>query len=112
MGYQTDYAIAFTQVTDKSVVHCPHGGRVTIMPSTTTTNAYGRRPAKYTDPAVVSGCPFRVGNKPQPCTKVHWFAGNPLVPVDGVPGVTMGTIGTCRFNNGVPQGPALILSTI
>lgn len=112
MGYETDYALAFTQVTNQSTVKCPHGGHVMISPTTRTINAYGNRPAKWTDPAVVSGCPFRVGNTPRPCTKVHWYIGNPLVPVDGVPGVTIGVVGMCSSAKGVPQGPAVILSTI
>lgn len=112
MGYETDQALAFTQVTNNSTVYCPHGGKVTILPSTRTINAYGGRPAKYTDPGVVSGCAFRVGSTPRPCTKVHWYLGNPLLPVDGVPGVTIGTIGQCVTAKGVPQGPPLIASTL
>lgn len=112
MGYETDYAVAFTQVTNRSTVTCLHGGQVKVLSSTKKTNAYGNLPAKYTDPAVVTGCPFRVGNKPSPCTKVHWYLGNPLLPVDGVPGVTMGTIGQCLSATGTVQGPAVIVSTI
>lgn len=113
MGYETDYNIALTQVTNKSRVTCSHGGQVKILSTTKTPNAFGNLPAKYTDPGVVSGCPFRTSNnKPQPCTKVHWYIGNPLLPVDGVPGVTLGVVGMCTTANGIPQGPPLILSTL
>lgn len=97
------------QITNRSMLKCAHGGSVSIKISTSTTLSNGGRPAKWTDLTTVSGCPFRIGAKPQPCTKVHWPIGNPFVLVDGVPGLTFGSIGICRAANNVVQGPVVIL---
>ena len=112
MGLELDIDNSFIQVTKRSKVMCPHGGQVTNFPTTLTVNSYGERPMKVTDKSTVSGCTFRVGSRPQPCTKVHWVVGNPLAKVDGVPGVTMGSIGNCVSSTGIPQGPAIIVSTL
>jgi hypothetical protein len=112
MAYDYDQATSFLQVTNRSKVTCIHGGQVSIAVTTKTVNSYGNRPAKVTDKTTVSGCPFRIGSKPSPCTKVHWVAGNPLAQVDGVDGVTMGSFGQCLSSASAPQGPAVIVSTL
>jgi hypothetical protein len=109
MGLELD-DVRYTQITNRSRITCIHGGSVTIQVTTKTRNYYGTFPAKWTDTAVVSGCPFRANGKAQPCTRVHWTTNDPFHPVDGVPGVSIANVGLCKAANGAVQGIAIVAS--
>jgi len=97
-------------VNSGSVIKCPHGGSVQIKPTTMSVLPNGKKAVKWTDPGTVSGCPHRVGGRPQPCVKMSWVTCNPLYTIDGVPSVMFGNVGMCKTATNVPQGPAIILS--
>jgi hypothetical protein len=91
-----------------ATVTCPHGGRA--MPQATRSSVVvGSQPvATLAEVYTVTGCPFTVAGKPQPCLTVSWTGAAGRVRVNGSPALLAASIGMCRSGEQVPQGPAAV----
>ena len=89
---------------------CPHGGQVTIIPSSPRVLVSGQPVATLADTTLVAGCAFTVGPKPQPCIKVQWIAGAVRVMVGGQPALLQTSPGLCQSAEQIPQGPPTVIA--
>ncbi len=95
-----------------AVAICPHGGQVTTVSADTRVLASGMPVALATDQFTVAGCVFTLpSGTPQPCVMVQWTAPAARTLVNGQPAVTALSAGICIAANGVPNGPATVVST-
>jgi uncharacterized Zn-binding protein involved in type VI secretion len=91
-------------LTESATVQCPHGGRVQARASRPRVRS-GRQPLLHVgDSFTVSGCPYAVGTKPQPCVQVQWSAGARRVRIGGQPAVLRDSQGQCLSAEQIPQG--------
>jgi uncharacterized Zn-binding protein involved in type VI secretion len=90
---------------------CPHGGQVTIIPSSPRVLVSGQPVATLADTTLVAGCAFTVPPaKPQPCIKVQWIAGAVRVMVGGQPALLQTSPGLCQSAEQIPQGPPTVIA--
>ena len=98
-----------------STLLCPHGGFAQIISANARVKVAGAFAAMATDQCVVSGCPFQipvgVGTVPSPCTSVRWVVTDLRTKVNGIPTLSMSSVGICQNAQQVPQGPVSIVST-
>jgi len=95
-----------------AVAMCPHGGQVTTISADTRVLASGMQVALATDQFMVAGCVFTLpSGTPQPCVTVQWTAPTARTLVNGQPAITALSTGICIAANGVPNGPATVVST-
>lgn len=95
-----------------AVAVCPHGGQITTISSNARVLASGMPVALLTDQFVVAGCTFTVSPvTPQPCVLVQWTTPTAQSLVTGQPAITAASAGLCIAANGVPNGPAIVVST-
>lgn len=96
-----DFDTSDAPLTTVSVMQCPHGGQVKVVPSGPPPAGplpNGAMPLKYTDGGAVSGCSF-----PLPCVKVKWLPGPTLT-------LNANSVGLCLNAANVPQGSVLIVT--
>ena len=91
-------------------VQCPHGGQATFVPSQSKVKLGGQPALLVSDTTTVAGCAFTVGPKPQPCVTVTWSAPATKVTIGGSAPLLKTSIGLCKSAEGIPQGPAVIIS--
>jgi len=84
---------------------CPHGGQVTIIPSSPRVLVSGQAVATLADTTLVAGCAFTV-----PCVKVQWIAGAVRVTVGGQPALLQTSPGLCQSAEQIPQGPPTVIA--
>jgi uncharacterized Zn-binding protein involved in type VI secretion len=89
---------------------CPHGGQVTIIPSSPRVLVSGQPVATLADTTLVAGCAFTVGPKPQPCIKVQWIAGAVRVLIGGQPALLQTSLGLCLSAEQIPAGPPTVVA--
>jgi hypothetical protein len=97
-------------LTIASVLVCPHGGTVSIVPSNLRASADGAFIATPTDSFSISGCPFQVPTvppTPSPCITVVWQVTDLRVKA-GAPTLSMSSQGLCISALGPPQGQVII----
>jgi hypothetical protein len=94
-----------------AVAICPHGGQVTTISADTRVLASAMPVALASDQFIVAGCAFALPSGPQPCVMVQWTAPAARVLVNGQPAITALSAGICIAANGVPNGPATVVST-
>ena len=94
-----------------STVMCPHGGNTSIMTSNQRVKVGGQPAVTLSDTYTVAGCPFTVGNKPQPCVKVQWITPATRVRVGGQPVILQNSSGLCLSAEQIPQGPPNVVTT-
>lgn len=92
-----------------TVITCPHGGQVQIAPGNPRVKLNGMPVATMADQALVVGCAFAVGPKPQPCVRVQWFTPATRV-VAGAFVILQSTQGMCFSADQIPNGPPIILA--
>jgi uncharacterized Zn-binding protein involved in type VI secretion len=90
---------------------CPHAGQVSVVSSNSRVLVSGAPVATLGDQYSIAGCPFVVGNKPQPCIKVQWLAPATRVLVNGQPAILHTSAGLCLSAEQIPQGPPLVTAT-
>ncbi|MCR0982758.1 DUF4280 domain-containing protein [Roseomonas populi] len=95
-------------VTTAGTVQCPHGAPATLLPGVARVLAGGAPVAVLADTAIVAGCAFAVGPKPQPCVTAAWFVAAARVLIGGQPALVQAATGLCRSAEGIPAGPPLI----
>jgi hypothetical protein len=90
---------------------CPHGGQVTIIPSSPRVLLSGQPAATFADTTLVAGCAFTVPpGKPQPCIKVQWLVPAARVMVGGQPALLQTSPGLCQSAEQIPQGPPTVIA--
>jgi hypothetical protein len=98
-------------ITVDATLQCPHGGKVAIISTNTSTMA-GTAIATGADQFVITGCPFQLpGPVPSPCVKVQWMVPDVKTTVKGSPTVSAGSVGMCLSAAQIPQGPVIVAST-
>jgi hypothetical protein len=94
-----------------SVLMCPHGGSVQIVPSNTAVQFAGAPAVTASDTFIVAGCAFVIGVVPSPCVSVQWVQPATGSTVGGNPTLTEASVGLCLAATQAPQGPVVIAST-
>jgi hypothetical protein len=89
---------------------CPHGGQITIIPSSPRVLVSGQPVATFADTTLVAGCAFTVGPKPQPCIKVQWLVPAARVMVNHQPTLLQTSAGLCTSAEQIPQGPPTVIA--
>jgi hypothetical protein len=90
---------------------CPHGAPITLVVSGPHAIVDGKPAAVLTDAGQIAGCPFMVGNKPQPCVSVKWLAGATRVTSGGKPLLINPAQALCLSADQIPAGPPTVSST-
>ena len=94
-----------------AIATCPHAGPLTIVAASPRVQVSGMPAAVLTDSGLVTGCPFVVGVKPQPCVTTLWIAGATRVVADGAPLLITPPIASCMSADQIPAGPPLIMGS-
>jgi hypothetical protein len=89
-------------------IRCPHGGVANVVNTNTRVKVGGGYALLSTDRYAVAGCPFTVGNKPQPCVTIQWQSEARRVKAGGRPVLLQTSIGLCKSAEQLVQGVALI----
>lgn len=94
-----------------SIMMCPHGGTVSVIPSNTQVLAAGDPCILATDTCLVAGCPFVIGVVPHPCVLVQWVQPDSASQVNGSFTLSAESVGLCLSADMSAQGVVLILMT-
>jgi hypothetical protein len=97
-------------LTEDSTIQCPHGGVAALSTANTKVKVGGAFALLESDIFTVSGCPFTIGPKYSPCTRIEWSAGAVKVRADTAVLVSS-SIGVCYSGESLPQGLAIIANT-
>lgn len=90
------------------MMQCPHGAPVLVIPSQSKVLLDGQPALLPGDAASVTGCPFVVGTKPQPCVTVTWSAAATRVQVNQQGPLLQSSVGMCKSAEGIIQGVVLM----
>ena len=93
-----------------ATVLCPHGGRATALPAQSRVVVAGSPAATEADLYTVTGCPFTVGTKPQPCTTIRWTGPSARIRVNGSPALLQFSRSLCHSAEQAAQGPPLVVA--
>ncbi|WP_394437054.1 hypothetical protein [Streptomyces sp. SGAir0957] len=91
-----------------ATVTCPHGAPATAQSAQSRVVVDGRFASVTADLYTVTGCPFTVGNKPQPCTTIRWQGPSSRIRAGGSPVLLQSSTGTGHSAEQVPQGDATV----
>jgi len=94
-----------------SIMMCPHGGTVSVIPSNTQVTAAGDPCILATDTYLVAGCPFIIGIVPHPCIQVQWVQPDSASQINGSFTLSEESVGLCIAADMSAQGVVLILMT-
>lgn len=98
-------------LTTASVLMCPHGGTVQIVPSSSNVQAGGTPMVTASDTFTIVGCAFNVSGAPQPCVSVQWLQTAAQSTISSNPTLTSASTGLCLAATQTPQGPVTISTT-
>lgn len=91
---------------------CPHGGQVSVVPSSPRVLVGGQPVATMADTYPIAGCAFTLpSGKPQPCVTVRWLVPAVRVRVGGQPAILQSSTGLCQSAEQIPQGPPSVVVT-
>lgn len=90
-----------------ATIMCPHGGRVSVVPSNVIVKAGAGYALLQTDTFMVSGCPFATPAGPAPCLMVQWLTAAIFTKVNNVPVLLNDSVSLCVGPLG-PAGPATV----
>jgi hypothetical protein len=91
-----------------ATVSCPHGAPATAQSTQSRVLVGGQAVTSTADLYTVTGCPFTVGVKPQPCTTIRWVAPAARVRLNGSPVLLQSSVGICQSAERIPQGPPVV----
>jgi hypothetical protein len=96
-----------------SVVICPHGAPVMVVPVQERVRSFGLPLACVTDEGLSEGCPFELpspaGPIPDPCVRAEFLEGATRVLLEGDPLLTQLQLSLCWSLEEIPAGPAEVL---
>jgi hypothetical protein len=92
-------------LTVSATVTCPHQGRAAPQPAQQRVFVAGQPVDTLADLYPVTGCPFTVSGKPQPCVTIRWLTPATRVQVNGSPVLLESSTGICQSAEQIPQGP-------
>jgi hypothetical protein len=87
-------------------IQCSHSAQVQSIIAQNRVRVSGQPVATVNDQYLVSGCPFTVATKPQPCARVQWSTPSMRVKVLGQKVLLDTTPGVCYSAENSPQGKA------
>jgi hypothetical protein len=93
-----------------STLSCPHGGKVTGVPSSVRVSADGSPILLATDTFMIAGCAF-APVAPHPCVLVQWQLPAQRSTSGKVQTLTEASIGFCMAGDGAIQGPVIVQAT-
>jgi hypothetical protein len=93
-----------------STLSCPHGGKVTGVPSSVRVSADGSPILLATDTFMIAGCAF-APVAPHPCVLVQWQLPAQRSTSGKVQTLTEASIGFCMAADGAIQGPVIVQAT-
>lgn len=99
----------FPILTTVSTILCPHGGTLNLITSNTISLVDGSPMLLVIDVHPITGCPFVVGTKPQPCIVARWMVGATRTNVNYIPVLLTNSVGICFSAEQIPQGPPNIV---
>lgn len=99
--------IASPLVTLDTTAFCPHGGRVAAT-GQGHVRVGGVPAVTIIDPCLIAGCPFFVGERPDPCVSVRWVGYATRVLIEGQPAVLQAGAGIALNISQVPAGPVML----
>jgi hypothetical protein len=88
-----------------ATVTCPHGAPATVLPAQSRVLLNGQPASAIADLHTVTGCPFNISGKPQPCVTIRWVVPSTRIRINGSPAVLQSSVGLCQSPEQVPQGP-------
>ncbi|MFI1292480.1 hypothetical protein ACH4VM_29115 [Streptomyces sp. NPDC020792] len=91
-----------------ATVTCPHGAPLNVVAASPRVTVLGAPAAVLTDQGLVTGCPFTVGTKLQPCVSTKWLAGAARVTASGQPLLINPTGAVCLSADQIPAGPPIV----
>ena len=95
-------------VTLGTVALCPHGGEMSAA-SQGRVRVGGVPVVTSIDPCVIAGCPFVVGDRPDPCVSVRWVEPAVRVRIGGQPAIVQASAGLALSSGQTPSGPMTIV---
>lgn len=87
---------------------CPHGGTMNIVVASPRIMLGGMPAAVLSDSALIAGCAFTAGTKPQPCVSTRWLVAAARVTSNGVPLLISTAVGLCQSAEQLPGGPPIV----
>lgn len=104
--------MAGPMLTVASTLICPHGGQITIVPTSVRAMAVGAPMATSVDTFIIAGCTFTLpGPVPSPCVTVQWIMPGMRAKAGAGQALDAGSVGMCMAATGAPQGPVSIAAT-
>ena len=97
-------------LTAQTMMMCPHGGTVQVVPATTNVQIGGVPVITAADTFIVAGCAFVIGTVPNPCVSVQWVQPSTGAAWSGNPTLTAASTGFCLAAAQSPQGPVSIVA--
>ncbi|WP_416873994.1 hypothetical protein [Kitasatospora sp. SC0581] len=91
-----------------ATVICPHGAQATAVPAQGRVLVAGQAVTSTADLYTVTGCPFTVAGKPQPCVTIRWVLPSARIRVNGSPALPQSATGLCQSAEQIPQGPPVV----
>ena len=98
-------------LTASSVMMCPHGGSVQVIPSDASVTAGGAPVVTASDTFLVVGCAFVIGVVPSPCISVQWVQPATRSTKGQNPTLTLTSVGLCLAATQAVQGPVIVAMT-
>jgi hypothetical protein len=95
-------------LTVASILLCPHGGRVSVTPTSGATLGAPAPVLLISDTNIVLDCPDRPPDRPPPCVRVNWVSSGGRTLVRGVPVLTRAATGICVDIADQIKGPVVI----
>jgi hypothetical protein len=92
---------------ENAQVLCSHGAQARPTITQRRVRVGGKPVATINDQFAISGCPFIVLLKPQPCVRIQWVNPAVRVRVSGQPVLLSTTQSVCLSPESIPQGKAI-----
>jgi hypothetical protein len=95
-------------LTASAVLLCPHGGKVSAVPSNLRAKAAGGFILSASDTFLIAGCPFFAGAVYHPCVTVRWIVPGLRSSAAGAKVLTTDSVGLCLAADNAPQGTVMV----
>lgn len=89
-------------------IMCPHGAQAQVVTANARVKVGGGFALLPTDTFLITGCPFTVGTKPQPCVTIQWVGEAVRVKVGGTGVLLESSTGLCKSAEQAVQGTAIL----